>query len=421
MPRVLLLSMTTGYQARSFHDAAAKLGMDLVLGRDHCRALDDPWGDRALTLKFHDDPRSLETIVRAAERAPLDGVLAVGDQPAALAARAAAALGLPFHPPDAALASGNKLATRERLAAAGLPVPFFERVTLEVDPWALAARVPYPCVIKPMALSGSRGVIRADDPASFVAAFERIKRILREPDVRVRRDAPRDAVLVESFIEGTEFAVEGLMTRGAFRALAIFDKPDPLDGPFFEETIYVTPSRQPAVIQDRIVEAVAGAARAIGLWHGPVHAECRVNPSGVFVLEAAPRPIGGLCARALRMVAADGSVISFEELLLRHASGESVEGCPREPDASGVMMIPIPRAGVYRGVDGIEAARSVPGVDGLIITAVPDQLLVPLPEGASYLGFIFARAGRSDDVEAALRDAHARLSFRIDRQVPVAR
>ena len=218
-----------------------------------------------------------------------------------------------------------------------------------------------------------------------------------------------------------------MLHHGVLQRLAMFDKPDPLDGPFFEETIYVTPSRASTETQDAIVGAIAGAVRAIGLEHGPIHAECRVNERGVFVLEVAARPIGGLCARSLRFTSADGDrlsavgsrIISLEELLLRHALGEEPTKYEREALASGVMMIPIPRRGVFRGVDGIDAARAVAGVDDVRVTAKADQLLVPLPEGASYLGFIFAHDDTPAGVERALRAAHARLTFAIDPELPV--
>jgi len=178
--------------------------------------------------------------------------------------------------------------------------------------------------------------------------------------------------------------------------------------------------------QESLGAAVAAAARAIGLRHGPVHAECRVNDEGVFVLEVAARPIGGLCARALRFTAPDRGVpasrngtIALEELLLRHAMCEDVSGYARDTAASGVMMIPIPRRGIYRGVDGADAARAVAGIDDLQITAKPDQVLVPLPEGKSYLGFIFARGPQPEAVVASLRAAHACLRFVIERELPM--
>jgi hypothetical protein len=222
------------------------------------------------------------------------------------------------------------------------------------------------------------------------------------------------------------------MHHGEIQALALFDKPDPLDGPFFEETIYVTPSSAARKEQEAILDSVRRAARAIGLRHGPIHAECRVNGNGVYVLEVAARPIGGLCARALRFAHAGprdpepgrrlpdpAARIPLEELLLRHALGESPTGWRREPDASGVMMLPIPHRGVFRRVVGLEEARAVPGIDDVRITARFDQLLIPLPEGASYLGFIFASGGTPAAVADALCEAHGRLRFTVDAEVPI--
>ena len=438
MKRVLLLAETAGYQTRSFNKAAAALDVELVFALDRCRGLADPWGDRSLVVRYDDDPRSLEAILSAARERPIDGVIALGDQPTVLAARTAAALGLPFHPLEAARASRNKLDTREHFAAAGLPVPSFFCVDAGADPHDVARRVSYPCVVKPLALSGSRGVMRADDGDGFVRAFVRLRHILDAPDVRRTQDPLHSRILVEGFLAGTEHAVEGLMHRGELQVLAMFDKPDPLDGPFFEETIYVTPSCTSAVEQQRITTAIAAAAGALGLSHGPVHAECRANGDGVYVLEVAARPIGGLCARALRFVQAceganlvrgapeppgmdhDAAAMSLEELLLRHAIGEDVRGHTRETRASGVMMIPIPRAGVFRGVDGVDKARAVDGIRDVLITAKPDQHLVPLPEGASYLGFIFASAATSREVVGSLHRAHDALQFRVDRELHVA-
>ena len=420
MRRVLLVAATTGYQTRTFGEAAARLGVRLVFATDRCDRLEDPWWDQAIPVRFHDEERSLRAILRGVNGAPPAGVLAVGDRPTVIAARAAEALGLRGNPPDAACASRNKLACRLALQRAGLPVPWFRPVPVDRGAAALAAEVPYPCVVKPLALSGSRGVIRADTPEELSAAFARVAALLRGTDVRIERDEAHDAIMIESFIPGREYALEGVLDEGVLRTLALFDKPDPLDGPFFEETIYVTPSALPEDVQRRVSAAVADAARALGLRHGPVHAEVRVNRDGVYVLEVAARPIGGLCSRALRFAetgrqAPPDAAISLEELLLRHAMGEDVSGYAREARASGVMMIPIPRAGIYRSVDGVEEARAVPGVDDLRITAKPDQKLVPLPEGKSYLGFIFARAAAPAAVERALREAHAYLRFRIDR------
>ena len=413
MPRVLLLATTTGYQTRAFGEAAERLGVDLVFATDRCDVLEDPWQDAALAIRFHDERASIEAIAKAAVAKPIDGVLAVGDRPSIIAAATCEVLGLRWHPVAAVTTARSKLLTRQRFADAGLPGPRFRAIDLADDPRSLLP-LGFPCVVKPVALTGSRGVIRADDEPSLVAAFNRLRSLMKAPDIRSERSEIHETVVVEGFIEGREFAVEGLMTAGRLRTVAIFDKPDPLDGPFFEETIYVTPSSESSWAQMAIVDAVTAAAKALRLRHGPIHAECRVNATGVYVLEVAPRPIGGLCARVLRF--ADGSV-SFEELLLRHAIGQNVADYEREQRASAVMMIPIPRRGVFRGVRGLDQARAVPGVEDVRITAKADQMLIPLPEGASYLGFIFARADDPGAAVAALRAAHERLVLDIETEV----
>jgi hypothetical protein len=432
--RVLLLATTTGYQTRAFGEAAERLGVDLVFATDRCDMIEDPWGDHAMAIRFYDEAASVATIVAAAERSPVDGVIAVGDRPTVIAARVMKTLGLPGHPRSAAAVARNKQATREHFKAAGLLTPAFIEGTPKDGPEHFLP-VGFPMVVKPLALSGSRGVIRVDDERGLTAALSRIADLLASADIRAERHEAHKLLLAEQFIDGHEFAVEGLMNRGSLDVLAIFDKPDPLNGPFFEETLYITPSQAPSDTQVNIVRTVTEAVAALGLYHGPVHAECRVNSRGVFVLEVAARPIGGLCARALRFVrrerpeanrkpgaasqSAAGAEISFEELLLRHALGEESTEWQRESRASGVMMIPIPRRGIYRGAEGIDEARAVPDVVDVRLTAKLDQVLVPLPEGASYLGFIFARANRAAEVDRALRAAHGRLTFAIDPELRV--
>ena len=392
-PRLLLFAATTGYQIRVFADAARRLGVSLTLATDRCHVLDDPWGDHALAIRFDRIPDSLEVL----HGLRFDGVAAVGDRPAVLAAAAAERLGVPFHPRSAALACNDKYLARQLYRAAGLRVPSFFRAMLDDDPAPLADRAPYPCVLKPLRLSASRGVIRANNQAEFLEAFRRIGK-LGERHLQV-----------EGYIPGREFAIEGLVTQGRFQPLAIFDKPDPLEGPFFEETIYVTPSREPAGMQKELLETTARAVEALRLRHGPVHAEVRYNPDGAWILETAARPIGGLCARALRFAPST----PLEELILRHALGEDVSRARLVGPASGVMMIPIPKGGVYESVGGIDEAQAVAGIEEVVITAKAGQQLVPLPEGASYLGFIFARGDTPAEVESALHAAHAKLVFGI--------
>lgn len=416
---VLFLATTTGYQARMFGEAAERLGVRLLYATDRCDQLDDPWVDGAIPVRFHQEATTVEAILNATEKTPIDGILAVGDRPTVAAAYASQLLGMPGNSPDAAKAARDKRLTRKRLYEAGLPTPHVLVVPRHADPRGLVPRLTFPVVVKPAVLSGSRGVIRADSPTDFANAFTRVCRLLDAADVRELRDPAADDILIETYIVGREYALEGLLEHGRFHTLAIFDKPDPLIGPFFEETIYVTPPRANERTQVAIRNAIAAATTALGLRHGPIHAECRVSEDEVYVLEVAARPIGGLCARALQFNGPRGETVGLEEILLRHAIGASVETWSREPRASGVMMIPIPAAGIYRGVRGVEEALQVPHVWDVRITAKTDQHLVPLPEGSSYLGFIFARAEEPEDVEHALREAHARLTFAIDRALPL--
>lgn len=356
---VLLFATTTGYQTRAFERAAAALGIDLLYATDRCHLLDDPWRDRAIPVRFEDEDASLRDVVAAVNGTPhgaIGGVIAVGDRPTVLAARVARELRLPWHGIHGVRVSRSKLMTRGRLIAADLPVPWFFAMPLDTSVVEIAGRLRFPCVVKPLGLSGSRGVMRANSVEELEAALVRLRELLMRPEIRALREPMHDEVLVEGFIEGREYALEGVLEEGALRVLAIFDKPDPLDGPFFEETIYVTPTSLPEhdgltmASAHTMASTVAHAAAAMGLRHGPIHAECRINEAGVFVLEIAPRPIGGLCARALRFatLASDRPErddITLEELLLRQATGESLDAYGREARASAVMMIPIPRRG----------------------------------------------------------------------------
>ncbi|MEO7271031.1 MAG: ATP-grasp domain-containing protein [Vicinamibacterales bacterium] len=423
-PRVLILSATTGYQLRSFNDAATRLGITLVFATDRCHALDDPWQDRAVAVRFHEEEASVAAVVAAAAERPVAGVLAVGDRPARMAAQVSAALDLPGHPLPAVADATSKLRARRRFAAAGLAAPWFVEVpdTEAPDAFAHDPRLVFPCVVKPTTLSGSRGVIRADTAGACATAITRVRALLARPDIRALRPHGGHQVIVEGFIPGREFAIEGVLTHGRLQPLAIFGKPDPLDGPFFEETIYATPPDLDEPEQRAILTTVERAIAALGLSHGPVHAECRMDAGQVVMLEIAPRPIGGLCSRVLRFVSAaspEHEPISLEELLLRHATGEDVSGWRREPQAAAVMMIPIPRRGHLRRVEGEAAARAVPLIDDLRVTAKPDQLVEPLPEAGSYLGFIFARARSASEATLALRQAHACLSFVIETPIGV--
>jgi biotin carboxylase len=379
-----------------------------VVASERPSTFGEAYPDSLLTLDFASPGKAAQAVAELAERRPIDAVVPVDDLTTEVAAAIAERLGLAANAAVAVARTRNKHRMRETLARAGLPSPPHWLFHLDDDPDSAARSVVYPCILKPTVLSASRGVIRADGPAAFAAAFRRIATILQDPEVAGRPGS--NEILVEGFLTGPEVALEGLLRDGTLDVLALFDKPDPLDGPFFEETIYVTPSRLAAGVQMAIRAASAAAARALGLHDGPVHAELRIDGSGQpWLVELAARSIGGLCSRTLRF----GTGMSLEEVILRHALRLPIETLERERAAAGVMMLPIPRTGVLDGVDGEVDAAAVPGIEAVTITAHTGQALVPLPEGSRYLGFVFARADTPAAVEAALREAHGRLRFRI--------
>ena len=408
-------------------EAARRLGVDLTVASERPSTFQDANPSGLVTLDLADPDRAAREARAFALEHPVHGVVGVDDDTAVVAAAIAGALGLVGNAVAAARAARDKHEQRRLLAAAGVPVPRFTRYDVEEDPARVAAGVSYPCVLKPLRLAASRGVIRADTPAQFVAAFARVKRILEDSGYEMRdarcgggADASRIPhpasryLLVEDFVPGREYALEGLLVAGELRVLALFDKPDPLDGPYFEETIYVTPSRLAPDEQRAVAACAQRAAAALGLREGPVHAELRVNGAGPWLIELAARPIGGRCSGALRFGTRDaglGARVSLEEIIIRHALGMELPALEREPQASGVLMIPVPGGGVLREVRGVDAAGEVPLVEEVVITAHPGQELVPWPEGARYPGFIFARGETPGAVEAALRAAHGRLQF----------
>jgi len=420
--RVLVFAGKLGYQTRSFDAAARKLGVELAFVTDRCHQLDDPWGDRAIAVHFESPEAAAYTVMEEVRRSGerVDGILALGDRPAVAAAYVARGLGLQYNHPMAVEACRSKLRMREVFRDAGLRVPWFRAVALQPAPEPALLGISYPCVLKPLSLSASTGVIRANNREEFLAAAGRVRRVLESPEILASREANLGQMMVEGYIPGREVAVEGLLTDGELRVLAIFDKADPLEGPFFEETIYVTPSRLPAAQLREIERCAADAVRALGLSHGPVHAEFRINEEGVWPLEVAPRPIGGLCARALRFVrGGSDEVIGLEELLLRHAVEMPVRDWNREAAASAVMMIPVPASGVLESVEGEESARATRYIVGLEITARLHDFIAAWPEGSSYLGFLFARAETADEVENALRAAQGKLRFAIRERLAV--
>ncbi len=407
--RVLLLIPTTSYKARAFMDAAERLDVEVIVGTDRRQSLEQVMPGHTLRLDFSDPERHRGDLLELAARKPLRAVIGVDDETTVLAAVLAQALELPHNPVDSARAARDKYATRSLLAAHGLRGPWFRLVRLDEPPEPIAGALEYPCVLKPTFLAASRGVLRANDADSFVAAFRRIAEILAQVD-EVPRSGDRDHLLVEEYLPGDEVALEGLLSGGKLRLLALFDKPDPLVGPTFEETLFVTPSRHGEALQQAVLLETSEACSALGLREGPIHAELRLHDGRPWMLEVAPRTIGGLCSRALRF----GTGVSLEELVLSHALGRETIGLDRERDAAGVMMIPIPRAGRLRRVVGLEAARGEPGIEDVTIALHVGAELLPPPEGHRYLGFIFARGDDPTTVENALRRAHSHVRCEID-------
>ena len=402
MPRLLLLLPAAGYANQDFIAAAARLNIELVACADYCHQLAPGWGlPPLMSVPFDRPEAALPQVLRALTQ-PVDGVLAADDHGLALAAQLRVALKLPGNLPEAVATLTDKLRFRRLQQAIGLPHPQF--VGVLGDEANAAASLGFPLVVKARRLNASRGVIRADDEAQLAHVMKQAQRI----QARILRDAGELGLLVEQFIPGFEVALDGVMAHGELQVLALFDKPDPLDGPFFEETIFVTPSRLPAATQHHLADAVTRACVAAGLTEGMVHAEARINDAGVWLLEIAPRGIGGLCGRVL-----DATLgMTSAEIVLRHAVGLPLPARAHAV-AAGVMMIPIPLSGILQGVDGIDAARSVPHITGIEIMASAGQLVAPPPEGAGYLGFIFSRAATAQEAESALRTAHAALTVRI--------
>jgi biotin carboxylase len=409
-PRVLLVLPSATYRAPEFLAAAGHLGVEVVTASDAPQALASVMGENFLELDLRHPKDAAEAIAERARSLPIDAVLAVDEQGLEVAALASERLGLRANSPAAVAATRDKVIMRELFALAGVPQPRFAHVDAGADDVedavvAHAGEIGYPVVLKPaFGSAASRGVIRCDDAAEARRATQRILEMCASPP------GPK-AILVESFVPGVEVALEGLLDDGTLRVLALFDKPDPLDGPYFEESIYVTPSRLEPGTQAVIAEAIAAACRALCLREGPIHAEARVTPAGeVVVIENAGRTIGGKCSKALQFSAG----ATLEEIVLAHALGLEQSGGELTSGATGVLMLPIARSGILRAVRGREDALRVPGVTGLEVSIPIGQPITALPEADRYLGFMFARGEDPASVERALREGLSRLEIEIE-------
>ncbi|OOZ40264.1 hypothetical protein BOW53_08440 [Solemya pervernicosa gill symbiont] len=399
--RLLLVAPHNSYRIAPYIEAANRLDIDFLVASEGKHSLVGAVAD-GLHIDLSDPQQALERLLEAAAEHPFAGVVGSDDATIEMASRLAAQLNLPHNPPQAAVISRRKDLARATLADAGVPVPKHWLLDLRDLHEKQLASIEFPSVVKPLAMSGSRGVIRVDDQAQLSAAVERVRPMLRDG----RGEDEQNMLLVEAYLPGREVALEGMLHRGELSVLALFDKPDPLEGPFFEESYYITPSRFDEATQQSVAEVVVAACHAYGLQEGPVHAELRINDAGPWVLEVASRTIGGQCGRLLRF----GTGRSLEELVLSQAMGEPLT-LQADRGGAGVLMIPIPEAGLLRRVEGLMAANKVEWIEDIEISVREGYELVPLPEGESYLGFIFARAPSPEQAEAALREAHAHLKI----------
>ena len=399
--RILLVAPPNSYRIGPYLSAAHELGMECLVVSQGEHALVSQL-DQGMHVDFSDPDQAVQKIRTRLQQLSVQGVIGTDDATIEIAAQLAARLGLRHNTPAAARLSRRKDLARQQQQQAGLPVP---------DYWLIDRRQPladqinpvhFPCVAKPVALSGSRGVIRANNPSDLQQILTRIGKILDQEGLADEYE--QQHILIETFLHGPEVAFEGLLYDGELWPLALFDKPDPLEGPFFEETYYVTPSRHPPELIEKVRQRVAQACRAYGLREGPVHAECRLHDSDAWLLELASRTIGGQCARLIQFATGQ----SLESLILAHAAG-SPPDVAMITGAAGVLMIPIEQSGILRRVEGIAEALRVTGIVDLEISVQQGYELIPLPEGASYLGFIFARADTPQQAEQALRAAFACL------------
>ncbi len=404
MPHVLLIVPTQTYRASDFLAAAADLEIDLSVASEEELPL--VAADRRVWIDCSRPEWSAQVLADHAARLPIDAIVPLDDQGVVVAARAAQLIGLPHNPPTGAAATRNKAMLRRRLAQDEISQPRFGVVERGDSPTDIASQLGYPVVFKPLSRSGGQGVIRVDRARDAEAAVRRIRRILAGAG-----ENPNQPLLAEEFLPGGEVAVEGLLSRGRLRVLAVFDKPSPPQGPYFEETVLIAPSRLSPEILGEIDHLTRRAVTALGLKEGPIHAEFRIGRNRVSVLEVAARSIGGLCARSLRFgLMAE----SWESVILRQALGMAPPSTVRQPGATGVMMLPIPRSGRLVEVQGAAEARDTPGITDLEITIPPGGEVRALPEGDRYLGFLFAAAPHPTEVEHALRQAFAKLRIVIE-------
>lgn len=408
--QVILVVPPHSYRTEAYLSSAQKLGLEVLCAMDPSYGVPDEV-ENYFPIAIDQPAHSAAALVDYAQTAPIRAVVSIDDGGGEIAALTSEALGLPYNPIHAIEAANNKHFMRVLLDRANVSSPQYSLHRICENPFQISQTLRYPVVLKPLYLSGSRGVIRADDAREFIAAFGRVSRLLMEPGT----GPDPKSLLIEQYIPGFEVSLEGVLADNKLLVLGVYDKPDPLEGPYFEETMFITPSRLPHDVQQKIVKCAEQALEAVGLRVGPVQVEIRVNDQGPWIVELAARTMGGHCSRALPFKGA----LTLEELVLSQAAGLDITQFTPAPGAHGVMMIPIPGEGIYRGVRGVNDAEKVPGISGVMITIPVDSMVRPLPEGDKYVGFIFANGDTPDTVEKALRDAHSRLEFNLDNVVRV--
>ena len=411
MRSVLLVAPHNSYRIHAYVKAASHLGIKIVIASQSSYSLVSAVAD-GLQVDFSDDNSSLQVVLQADRDHHFQAVISTDDGAVRLAAVLAQALGLPSNAPDSAELTRRKDLARKRLHSRGAVVPFFRVVNISSSLESKLNQLQYPVVVKPLAMSGSKGVIRANNHQECLNAIARIKPILAD----ITNQFEREHVLIEGYISGKEVAFEGLLRKGELRQLTIFDKPDQMEGPFFEETYYVTPTQILEAEQSLVHRRVTEACEAYGLREGPIHAELRLLNDEAYIIEMASRTIGGDCADMLEF----GLNIGLEELVLLQALGKPLD-IPSLEESVGVLMIPIPSRGLLRRVEGIGKAKKVPHIMDIGISVREGYEVVPLPEGSSYLGFIFAKAPTAELVEVALRKAHMCLKIVIAPTIKLLR
>mgnify|MGYP001817383468 FL=1 len=400
-PRLLLISHHNSYRIAPYIKAAIKLGLEVTIASEGKHSLVSEVAN-GLHIDFSDIPQTVKTIINEHQRHPFSGILGSDDQTVEIAAATASVLGLPHNPPEAAQYSHRKDLARAQLAQAGCPVPLHRLFDFNQPTEKQLNGLPWPCVLKPLNMTASRGVIRADNEAEFITACERVRGIVATASGKFEQQH----LLIEEYIDGIEIAYEGYLQHGELHTVTIFDKPDPLTGPFFEETIYVTPSRLSEALQQNIKQVLQAACRAYGLETGVIHAECRIDSHDkVWILEIASRTIGGDCARML-----DNENFGIEELAISLAIDSPIDISMPEL-ARGVMMIPIRKQGLLKRVEGMLDAKRVEHIDSIDVIIPQGHELIPLPEGNQYLGYIFASAETPEQATEAIRKAHDKLDF----------